>query len=225
MIRRRAEAGGEGAPEELQVGRKYPQQLFAFLVLGMLVCVQGCGEAPALRRLPDDAVILAFGDSLTLGDGVDRRDSYPSVLARATGLSVINAGVPGEVTARGVARLPRLLGEHSPDLVILCHGANDILLGYPMDIMETNLREMVRASREMGADVVMVAVPRFDRWGSAPSLYERVAHELEVPIEAKALVELERDRDMKSDAVHLNQLGYLRLAEAIAELLGHSGAI
>lgn len=96
----------------------------------ILICaallLTACG-GPKLEALPADATILAFGDSLTAGTGVSSENSYPAVLARLLERKVINAGVPGEVTEDGKARLPRLLDEHSVQLVVICHGGNDFL--------------------------------------------------------------------------------------------------
>jgi len=73
-----------------------------------------------------DATILCFGDSLTHGNGADPDEAYPAVLAELIGRTVINGGVPGEVTAAGVARLPGLLDEYHPALVVLLHAAGAV---------------------------------------------------------------------------------------------------
>ena len=61
------------------------------------------------------------------GNGVAQINSYPAVFSQETGYKVINAGLPGEITAAGVLRLLGLLQRYNPDLVIICHGGNDIL--------------------------------------------------------------------------------------------------
>ena len=88
----------------------------------------GCRDrTPRLQPLPAHAVILAFGDSLTAGNGAPRASSYPVILQQLTGWQTINAGAPGEISAEGVIRLPGLLQRYHPDLVVLCHGGNDLL--------------------------------------------------------------------------------------------------
>ena len=89
------------------------------LAIGLGACSD---SKPQLPLLSADAVILAFGDSLTFGTGANSEHSYPAELARLTGLTVINAGIPGEVTAQGVRRLPALLDRYKPQLLLLCHG-------------------------------------------------------------------------------------------------------
>ena len=195
--------------------------ILLILALGLVNCSD---DIPALRHLPKNAVILAFGDSLTAGNGVVKADSYPAVISKETGFKVINAGVPGEITAAGVLRLPGLLHRYSPDLVIICHGGNDILRRLSLAQAEANLRKMVSAARESGADVILVAVPQFSVWGKVPEFYARVAHDFNIPLQADMLADLERDPRMKSDAVHLNAAGYRQLAKAIISLLSEAGA-
>ena len=94
----------------------------------LLCClaVAGCDPTPKVKALGDDAVILAFGDSLTFGTGASKHKSYPAQLQALISRTVINAGIPVEVSNTGLRRLPALLTRHQPDLVIICHGGNDI---------------------------------------------------------------------------------------------------
>jgi len=190
----------------------------------LLAVLAGCG-GPSLDPLPADATVLAFGDSLTYGTGAPRDAAYPVVLARLTGLTVINAGVPGEVSAAGRERLPELLEEHRPDLVFLVHGGNDTLRKLPPEETRANLHAMVEAGRSAGAQVAMLGVPGRSFTLSAPAFYEEVAEELVVPIDSGTLPGLLRDRSLKSDPVHLNAAGYRRLAEAVQALLVEAGAL
>lgn len=190
------------------------------LAFGLL----NCSDTPGLKQLPEDAVILAFGDSLTAGNGVTQTDSYPAVIAQETGFKVINAGLPGEITAAGVLRMPGLLQRYNPDLVIICHGGNDILRRLSLRQAEGNLRKMVSDVKESGADVVLVAVPQFSVWGKVPDFYARVAQDFKIPLQADRLSDLERDPQMKSDAIHLNASGYRQLAKAIISLMNETGA-
>jgi acyl-CoA thioesterase I len=81
--------------------------------LVLLICV--CTPHPeTLSKLPSDAVILAFGDSLTYRTGASTKNDYPSVLAALTHRDVINEGVPSEIRAHGLKRGPDLLDEHQP---------------------------------------------------------------------------------------------------------------
>ena len=196
------------------------------LALALLLAACGTGPAePRLHPLPPGAVMLAFGDSLTHGTGAPPGASYPAVLARLTGLRVVNAGRPGETSAEGAARLPTLLARHRPDLVVICHGGNDLLRRLPRGRLETNLRRMVAAARAAGAEVVLVGVPAPGLPPRTDPVYARVAETERIPADLETLARLEADPAMKADAVHLNAAGYTTLAEAIAALLRRHGAL
>ena len=96
-------------------------------------------------------VIVAFGDSLTYGTGAAENESYPAVLAQLTGRNVVRSGVPGEITAQALQRLPGVLGEHKPKLVIVCLGGNDMLRKVSEAETIANLRAIVRKVKDSGA--------------------------------------------------------------------------
>ena len=195
------------------------------LVLPVL-WVSACGsDEPRLAPIGEDAVILAFGDSLTYGTGAGRDASYPAVLEQLTGRRVINAGRPGEESAAGAERLPRLLEEHRPELVILCHGGNDILRRRDRDALRANLERMIVDSRAAGAEVVVLGVPDFGLFLAAADVYADVARETDVPLENNIIPDVLEERGLKSDTVHPNGEGYRRLAAAVAELLRREGAL
>jgi lysophospholipase L1-like esterase len=147
------------------------------------------------------------------------------VLAGLIGRQVINAGIPGEISAEGAARLPALLDRFRPSLLILCHGANDILRQMDRGQAAANLRTMVRAARDRGVSVVLVGVPEFGLTLSTPSYYGEIAHEYALPFEDGTLAKIERKNDLKSDIIHPNAAGYRMMAEAVAAVLRSSGAI
>ena len=181
--------------------------------------------SPPLKALPADAVILAFGDSLTKGGGAELENSYPSVLAQQTGRTVVNAGVPGELSADGLARLPGVLDDVQPRLLILCHGGNDMLRKRDLSLAADNIRAMVELALTRGVEVLLIGVPKPGLLlGTAP-LYEDIARSMNIPFEAEVLNEVLSDRSMKSDPVHPNAKGYARIAEAIYQELKKAGAL
>jgi len=192
------------------------------LLVALLVA---CSSQPQLPRLAPDATILAFGDSLTYGSGVSKNQSYPALLARLTGMKVVNAGVPGEVTSAGLARLPDVLDEVQPQLLILCHGGNDMLRKQGMNAAADNLRIMIRLAQQQGVPVILMAVPRPGVFLTPPDFYEEIAEEMQVPIESDVLADVLSDRSLKSDTIHPNREGYNRMAQALFQLMKARGAI
>lgn len=196
-----------------------PLWLLLTLLLG------GCGQDAQLTSLHKDAVILAFGDSLTYGTGAKDDESYPAVLERISGFRVINAGVPGEKTPAGLARLPTLLERYSPQLLLLCHGGNDMLRKQSMERMHANLKQMVALARERGIQVVLLGVPQPAIFGlESAKTYYQVAEEAGVPLEDDILPKVLSDNALKSDQIHPNADGYRLIAEAVYELLVEKGA-
>lgn len=194
-------------------------------LLFFCIILISCSSQPALPPLADDATILAFGDSLTSGNGAASGEDYPAVLESMTGRRVINAGISGEVTSDGLRRLPEILDKETPGLLILCHGGNDMLQHAPFEQTEANLKAMIQAARDRGISVVLVAVPAPRLPLAPPALYANLAKEFSLPIEEDILVEILKKGDLKADQVHPNAAGYRRLAESLAALLKESGAI
>ncbi|TVP82331.1 MAG: arylesterase [Thioalkalivibrio sp.] len=196
-------------------------------VLLFLSLLAACSPTPpSLSPLPADATILAFGDSLTAGTGAHEGDSYPTQLSNLSGRQVINAGVPGEVSSQGLVRLPGLLDEHQPHLLILTHGGNDLLRRMDVEQTRDNLAAMIQLARDRGTDVLLVAVP-------APTLlrlrseaiYADIGEAFGIPVENGALARILSRDAMKSDPIHPNADGYRYLAEHIHRLLIETGAL
>ena len=202
-----------------------PLYLPLILILGIFI--NACGESvPALNPISEEGVILAFGDSLTHGTGAKPEESYPSVLSRLTSRPVVNAGIPGELSAAGKERLPALLEEHEPQLLILCHGGNDLLRKKNKNSMKNNLKAMVSMARERGIQVVLLGVPEPKLFLlESAEVYKNLAKELLIPIEDKVLPEVLGDSDLKSDAIHPNAQGYSKVAHAISDLLKRAKAL
>ena len=199
--------------------------LVAVLLIFPVLFLASCSKTAQLPILAPDTTILAFGDSLTAGTGAGDAESYPAVLSGLTGIKVINAGIPGEVSASGVQRLPELLDRERPALLILCHGGNDLLRSANHQQIADNLRSMIRMAGERGVYVLLIAVPAPDILLKPPSLYEELAKEFKIPVETKVLLHIMGKSSLKSDHIHPNAAGYRMLAEAVAKLLKKSGAL
>jgi len=201
---------------EVIMGRNFFVLIYLFFYV--LFCT-GCDSGPHIAPFGQDAVVLAFGDSLTYGTGAPTGQSYPDALAKLIGRPVVNVGVPGEISADGLTRLPAMLARYRPSLVILCHGGNDFLRRLDQDQTSHNLNAMVALIRSQGADVVLVGVPKLGFGLNVPDFYDKIAKQNAVPLEEDILVDLLEDGSMKSDAIHPNATGYKRMAKAIYQVI------
>ena len=200
-----------------------------FIILLVLFIV-ACDNKITLPPLTDNAVILSFGDSITRGTGVNLNHAYPSVLEKIinqklTHAKVINAGIPGETSQEGLARLPALITQHQPDLIILCHGGNDILRKLNISNTQDNIQQMINLAKQHNIPVVLIAVPEFGLFLNASPIYQKLADANKLAIENEILGDILSKASLKSDHIHPNTKGYQLLAESIALLLHHSGAI
>jgi lysophospholipase L1-like esterase len=195
------------------------------LILALVLAAAACGQRPKLERLPANAVVLAFGDSLTFGTGADEAESYPAQLQTLIGRRVVGAGVPGEVTAQALERLPAALDEHAPRLLLLCIGGNDFLRRLGNAKAERNVRAMVQLAKGRGVAVLLIATPEPGLLPSPPAFYAAVAKDLGVPYEDGVIAEVLKDASLKSDPIHPNARGYRVIAERLAERLKKTGAI
>lgn len=145
--------------------------------------VFGCGGAPAPDPAPragpassaapvvEAPVILAFGDSITAGLGLAQAQAWPSLLqarldAAGRKYRVVNAGVSGDTTAAGLARVDWLLSQR-PAVVILELGANDGLRGLPVAEARKNLGEIVIRCKGAGAKVLLAGMQVPPNMGAA----------------------------------------------------------
>lgn len=202
--------------------RMHARRAFLALCAALLAA---CGEAPKLAPLATDAVVLAFGDSITYGTGAAAAESYPAQLERLIGHTVTNAGVPGEVSAQALRRLPAALDEHRPQLLVLCIGGNDFLRNLGKEQVAANVQTMVAVARQRGVDVVLIGTPEKGFTVTPPAFYADIAAQLGIPYEGDVIGEILRDSTLKSDPIHPNARGYRLIAERVAALLRSSGAL
>jgi len=195
-------------------------------LLAILAVLAGaCGDAPKLAPLAADAVVLAFGDSLTYGTGASAAESYPAQLERLIGRTVVNAGVPGEASTQALARLPHALDEHRPQLLVLCTGGNDFLRNLGKAQAAANVQTMVAVAKQRGIDVLLVGTPEKGLTVTPPAFYAEIAAQSRIPYEDGVIGEILRNSELKSDTVHPNARGYRLIAERVAALLRKSGAL
>lgn len=194
--------------------------LLMFTIIVIIVVFKESKSDTKSVVLKENALVLAFGDSLTYGFGVSKEFSYPSQMEKKSSYRVINAGINGELSSEGLLRLPSLLQKYKPEMVILCHGGNDILNKLPSTNLKNNLLAMIKLIENSGSKVLLVGVPDFSYLSfSTHDIYEEVADETDVVFEDEVLTEIESNRALKSDYVHPNAKGYEMMAEAFLKLL------
>ena len=201
--------------------------ILRFALIAALLALAACGGKSREAPLPSGAKVLALGDSLTAPHGVQAQEAWPMLLAQKTGWQVINGGISGNTSADALARLPALLEEYQPQLLLLSLGGNDMLRKQPQGQTVANLERMIDMARGKGARVVLLATPRPSLAGavfnnlSAAEFYADVAKDKKVPLIKDALPEVLSDTALKGDQLHPNAAGHAKLGELIfADLKG-----
>ena len=201
-----------------------------FLSLGIAsLLLVACGKSKKLPAISAGKTVLAFGDSVTFGTGAAPGEDWPTLLAQKTGWPIVNAGIPGDTAEAGKRRFGALLEQHQPALVIIEIGGNDFLRRRDPKAVKEDLRGMIRAARQQGAQVALVAVPELSLLGAltrAPSdspIYEELGDEENIPVIDKVFSEILSQPELCADQIHPNARGYQQMAEGIYQSLAKTG--
>jgi len=137
--------------------------------------------------------ILVLGDSVSAGYGLTVGEGWVSLLqgrlkTQGYGYRVVNASVSGETTTGGLARLPRALSVHRPDIVIVELGGNDGLRALPLETSRANLEKIIQASKTAGAKVLLLGMKIPPNYGPRYSagfeqLFKDLARQYKLPFE------------------------------------------
>jgi acyl-CoA thioesterase I len=182
--------------------------------------------APRAAGIPE---ILAFGDSITAGYGLAPETAFPARLEarlRAQGIAVhiVNAGVAGDTTAGGLARLDWALAG-KPDVVILELGANDALRGIDPAAVRANLEAMIVKIQASGAKLLLTGMLAPANWGEAyrrdfDRIYPELAAAHDVPLYPFLLDGIALDPQLNQpDGLHPNERGVAVLVDHLAPLI------
>jgi acyl-CoA thioesterase-1 len=181
--------------------------------LGAAVGAAAQAQTPPLRTKP---VVLVVGDSLSAEYGLQRGSGWVALLEQRLArekvdAAVVNASVSGDTTSGGRSRLPALLKQHQPSVVVIELGANDALRGLPLDMTERNLLAMGEAARAAGAQVLLLGLRLPPNYGRAygedfAGRYRRVADQLKaklVPFFLKGVGDAEDPTPLfQADRIH-----------------------
>jgi len=194
------------------------RQIFG-LVAGLLALPAATAQVQGTAANPQRSVVLVVGDSLSAEYGLRRGSGWVSLLEqrlRETGRKevVFNASVSGDTTSGGRSRLPSLLEQHGPRIVVIELGGNDALRGLPLTQTEDNLRAMARASRQAGSRVVLLGMQMPPNYGARyaadfAALYPKVARETGsalVPFFLKGIADRPDPTELfQTDRIHPNE--------------------
>jgi len=170
--------------------------------------------------------LLVVGDSISAGFGLDTQQGWVDLLderlkGQGSDLEVVNASISGDTSSGGLARLPALLAEHQPELVIIELGGNDGLRGQPPEQLQQNLAAMIADSRQQGAKVLLLGMqlpPNYGaRYTSAfAKVYSDLAATTGVPLVDFFLQDVGgQPQLMQADGIHPNAKAQAQLLENV----------
>ncbi len=196
---------------------KFTSQLLSMrhLVLRRLTVFIGvfsllCSSNIAYAELVPDCKILVLGDSVSAAYGMRQHEGWVPLLQKeiADQATLINASVSGETTAGGLNRLPALLKEHQPHIVIIELGGNDGLRGYPVPSIRKNLQNLITLSSDAGAQVLLIGMKIPPNYGKPYTRafeenYTLLAKENDLPLVPFLLESVAGNNElMQSDGIH-----------------------
>jgi acyl-CoA thioesterase I len=175
-----------------------------------------CLMLAALPGYSASKTLLVLGDSLSAEYGLPRGSGWVSLMQQRIAdekidATIVNASISGETTAGGRTRLPALLKQHKPAVLILELGGNDGLRGLSLAATQANLREMIREATASGTRVLLVGMQVPPNYGPDYSkrfaaMYQGLARERGVKLVPFLLAGLEdTDKFFQPDRIHPNQ--------------------
>lgn len=198
-------------------------------ILLLLIFIAACSSGEKYAAIPQGATVLILGDSLSYGTGANQGEDYPTLLAKTTGWKIINEGIPGDTTAGGLTRLPNLLEESQPQLLIVELGGNDLLRQVPQSQVIANLKAILLLAKTQNVKTILVAIPEINPLKAAVRslddhpLYETIAQETATPLVTEVFSEVLSDNRLKSDQIHPNAAGYAVVSAEMYEALQDLG--
>ena len=204
--------------------------IYLLFVLALIGCDKNSEKYVVI---PQGATVLVLGDSLSYGTGANlganKGEDYPSLLAKSTGWNIINEGIPGDTAAGGLQRLPQLLEQHQPKLLIVELGGNDLLHKTHASEVISNIKAILSQAKAQGIATILVAIPEISplkaTFGNLTDhpLYAAIAKETTTPLIADVFSLVLSDRDLKADQIHANAKGYAVVSQQMHEKLKELG--
>lgn len=178
------------------------------LVILFLLMLPGISQASE-----QPPVILVLGDSISAGYGMPADQGWVTLLQQrlkqqAYPYQVINASISGETTQGGLTRLPALLRQHQPALVLIELGGNDGLRGFPLNLLKHNLTQLIALSKASQAQPVLLGIQLPPSYGrrytqAFARTFPDLAQEYQVPVMPFILEGIGEDSNkMQADGIH-----------------------
>jgi acyl-CoA thioesterase-1 len=187
------------------------------------------GTSWAQGTSPSGPTVLVVGDSLSAEYGIARGTGWVALLQQRLtqhrpGARVVNASISGDTTSGGRSRLPALLSQHRPQVVVIELGGNDALRGLALNMTEDNLRAMAQASRKAGAQVLLLGMQMPPNYGAKYSadfaaLYVQVARQTQsalVPFFLQGVADRPDPTELfQADRIHPNEQAQPRMLDNV----------
>lgn len=189
------------------------------LALILTAALAGISFLIPQKEYRQDLIVVAFGDSLTVGYGVPPGKNFVTYLSEYAKIPIINAGHSGDTTADALVRLKEDVLDKNPDIVLILLGGNDYLKGYSDEAVRENVQVMVRKIQKIGAKVILMSLskqiaPNFD------IVLEKIAWDNKVAAFVPDVMEgIIFRKDLRFDDIHPNSRGHQIIAQRILPAL------
>ncbi len=174
-------------------------------------------------------VVLIVGDSLSAEYGLKRGEGWVALLEKRLATEkiparIVNASISGDTTSGGRSRLPALLTQHKPNVVVIELGGNDALRGLPLQMSADNLNHMTDAAQKTGAKVLLLGMQVPPNYGTDysnrfASIFPKVAKDRNVPVVPfllKGVADISDPTKLfQADRIHPNALAHPRMLDNV----------
>jgi len=190
---------------------------FLLLVFAGLcvLAVAGCAKHEIANVGSTGKNIICFGDSITFGYGANAGEDFPTQLGKLMHMPIINAGVSGDTSTEGLARLDQDVLEKNPRLVLIEFGGNDFIKNVPMEETIKNTEEMIDRIQARGSMVALVDISAGMFMGAYRGVFAKIAVKKKAIFIPSLLDKIITNPSMKSDFLHPNAAGYKEIARRI----------
>jgi lysophospholipase L1-like esterase len=188
-----------------------------FIVL-FLFCLCACTKQEITNYPAKEGPIVAFGDSLTYGQGVSAKDAYPALLEKMWNRKIINLGISGNTSLQGLARKEEIK-EFRPSFVLIEFSANDLFKKVPREQTQKALEDIVDYVQNLGAVAVLIDTGGNTLMKPYRKMIKKIAKEKKTLYVNGIMDGIFSKKSLKSDTLHPNEKGYEIIARKIDKAL------